>query len=61
MGMEELGPSCVFLGISSNANFQAIRTWSIELKRKMVFDNIKEIHPSPFQILMLELALAAPS
>ncbi|KAJ6597126.1 hypothetical protein DFH09DRAFT_1133764 [Mycena vulgaris] len=61
LGMEELGPAAVFLGIDSNKKFQTMRTFDSEMKRKMIFESLKGIKPSPFQILMLEIALAPAS
>ncbi|KAJ7087800.1 hypothetical protein C8R44DRAFT_27582 [Mycena epipterygia] len=60
-GMEELGPAAVFLGIDSNARFQQMRRFKPEAKKAMVFENMKELKLSPFQNLMLELALTAAS
>ncbi|KAJ7444870.1 hypothetical protein FB451DRAFT_1412993 [Mycena latifolia] len=60
-GMEEVGPAAVFLGIDSNARFQTSRTFKVEAKKKMIFENMKGIKPSLFQNLMLELALAPAS
>ncbi|KAJ7709649.1 hypothetical protein B0H17DRAFT_232002 [Mycena rosella] len=60
-GMEEVGPAAVFLGIESNAQFQAVRNFKPETKQKMIFDNMKEIKPSSFQKLMLEVALSPAS
>lgn len=60
-GMEELGPVAVFLGIDSNARLRAMRTFKPEMKKAMMFDNMKEVKPSLFQIFMLEWALAPAS
>ncbi|KAJ7172251.1 hypothetical protein C8R46DRAFT_1032334 [Mycena filopes] len=48
LGMEELGPAAVFLGIDSDARFRV---------QTILFDNMKGIQPSPFQKLMLKIAL----
>ncbi|KAJ7047045.1 hypothetical protein C8F04DRAFT_218557 [Mycena alexandri] len=60
LGMEELGPAAVFLGISSDARFRDARKFDEDVKRVMLFENMKGIEPSAFQKMMLEIVLSAP-
>jgi hypothetical protein len=60
LGMEELGPAAVFLGINTNEHFLAARGYDAATKKGILFKDIKGIKPSAFQLWMLELALAAP-
>ncbi|KAJ7156965.1 hypothetical protein C8R43DRAFT_1234686 [Mycena crocata] len=56
--MQELKHILFFIGIDSNERFQKMCGFTEENKRKMLYENIKEIYPSPFQKMMLELVLA---
>ncbi|KAJ6525681.1 hypothetical protein B0H19DRAFT_1276035 [Mycena capillaripes] len=60
LGMEELGPAAVFLGIKTNTNFQTARRFDAAARKDVFFNNMKGIQPSAFQNMMLEVALAAP-
>ncbi|KAJ6630576.1 hypothetical protein B0H10DRAFT_1981841 [Mycena sp. CBHHK59/15] len=58
VGMEELGPAAVFLGIHSNTDFEMIRNFDAESKKEMVYSRLKEIKLNKFQLMILELVLA---
>ncbi|KAJ7775118.1 hypothetical protein B0H16DRAFT_86430 [Mycena metata] len=60
-GMEELGPAAVFLGINSDTRFQDARKFDEDVKRVMLFENMKGIAPSAFQKMMLEIVLSEPA
>ncbi|KAJ6502302.1 hypothetical protein C8R45DRAFT_615201 [Mycena sanguinolenta] len=57
LGMEELGPAAVFLGCRSEEQFQEARKFDEATKKEFLLDNVQIIKPSPFQKLMLQIAL----
>ncbi|KAJ7343221.1 hypothetical protein DFH08DRAFT_962353 [Mycena albidolilacea] len=60
LGMEEVGPAAVFLGINTNADYRKA-CGSDRATIKDLLGHIVGITPSPFQKLMLELALKPAS
>lgn len=58
--MEEVGPAAVFLGINTNADYRKA-CGSDQATIKDLLGHIVGITPSPFQKLMLELALKPAS
>ncbi len=61
LGMDELGPAVVFLGIRTNEDFRRACGYDEAIKQKMLYDNMKGIKPSPFQKLALKVALTTTS
>ncbi|KAF7363654.1 hypothetical protein MSAN_01022600 [Mycena sanguinolenta] len=61
LGMEELGPAAVFLGCIDNVRFKEAREYDEATKKEFLLDNVQIIKPSPFQKLMLQIALKSES